>query len=435
MNFKLNVLSVGALFFIGQTVSAQKVKKDTVLSKKIDEVVVVGYRNTTKKTAVTSIATVDSKTIENRPNANVLNIIQGQLAGVNVTASSGQPGAKPTVIIRGVGTFNGNTDPLYVIDGFPSNSDDFRSVNPNDIETFSVLKDASAIAQYGSRGTNGVIMITTKKGNYNEKTHLRYSTQFGVAMLQDPKYNFASSKELLSMQKSFGVGLGAKMTDDAIAGYSIDTNWRKIFFRPAITQSHDFSIESGGANINSYTSVGYLNQDGILKTTGLKRFTVRNNINGKSSNDRIKYSLVTGVGFSKNNEAVLDGGSVNRNFVLGAYHSAPYVSPDLYQNGGQLFELFKKNGTFLYVPLILMDKLVNYDNLTEEVRLDIASNLSYKIIDDLTARVRTSGQYLHSKFIQSEYPLSFNAFLFKGAQEFSGFEDINQRREFLFNNL
>ncbi|WP_080780111.1 SusC/RagA family TonB-linked outer membrane protein [Chryseobacterium phocaeense] len=434
MNVKLRVLSAGALFFMGQAVWAQKVKNDTIRGE-IDEVVVLGYRSTTKKNAATSVATVDSKTIENRPNANVMNIIQGQLAGVNVSASTGQPGAKPSVVIRGVGTYNGNSDPLYVIDGFPSNSDNFRSINPNDIDTFSVLKDAAAIAEFGSRGSNGVIIITTKNGKYNEKMRVRYSSQFGVSALQDPKYNFASAKELLTLQKRFGVGRGAKMTDEEIAGYSINTDWRKIFFRPAVTQSHNLSLESGGQNINSYTSVGYLDNEGILRTTGLKRFTVRNNINGKSENERLKYALVTGLGFSKNNEAILDGGAVNRNYVLGAYQSAPYLSPDLYQSGQQLFDLYSKDGTLLYTPLMLMDKLVNYYNLTEEIRLDMAANVSYKIVDGLTAKMRTSGQYLNNRFTQAEYPLSFNAFLFKGAQEFSGFEDTNLRREFLFNNL
>ncbi|WP_407482200.1 SusC/RagA family TonB-linked outer membrane protein [Elizabethkingia meningoseptica] len=435
MNVKLRVLSAGVLFFVGQGAFAQKVKKDTTSTKEIDEVVVVGYRSTTKKTAATSVATIDSKTIENRPNANVMNIIQGQLAGVNVAASTGQPGAKPVVIIRGVGTFSGNTDPLYVIDGFPSNSDNFRSINPNDIDTFSVLKDAAAIAEYGSRGANGVIMITTKRGKYNQKMRVRYSTLYGVSMLQDPKYNIANARELLTMQKSYGVGMGAKMTDAQISNYAIDTDWRKVFFRPAITQSHDLSIESGGQNINSYTSVGYLDNEGILRTTGLKRFTVRNNINGRSSNDRFKYSLVTGLGFTKNNEAILDAGAINRNYILGAYQGAPYLSPSLYQSGKQLFDLYSKDGTLLYTPLMLMDKMVNYDNLTEEMRLDMASNVSYRITDDITARVRTAGQILNTRFTQAEYPLSFNAFLFKGAQEFSGFEDINNRREFLFNNL
>ncbi|NMR33847.1 TonB-dependent receptor plug domain-containing protein [Chryseobacterium aquaticum] len=136
MNVKLKLLSAGVLFFIGgQIVNAQqttKPKKDTI--REIEEVVMVGYNTTTKKKAITSVSTVTAETIEKRPNANILNTVQGQAAGVNITASSGQPGSKPQVVIRGVGTYNGNTDPLYVIDGFPSNSDNFRTLNSNDIE-------------------------------------------------------------------------------------------------------------------------------------------------------------------------------------------------------------------------------------------------------------------------------------------------------------
>jgi len=143
--------------------SASNVNVKLQQGVKLDEVVVQGYREVTKKTSIASTGTVNQKTIENRPNANAINTLQGQLAGVNITASTGQPGAKSTVIIRGVGTFNGNTDPLYVIDGFPSNSDNFRSINPNDIASVDVLKDAAAISEYGSRGSNGVIVIKTKK--------------------------------------------------------------------------------------------------------------------------------------------------------------------------------------------------------------------------------------------------------------------------------
>ncbi len=167
MNVKLKILTAGVFFFMGaDAVMAQKTKKDSVGTKNIEEVVVVGYRATTKKNAVASVASIKSETIENRPNANVLNSVQGQLAGVNITASTGQPGAKPEVLIRGLGTISGNTDPLYVIDGFPSNSDAFRTLNSNDIDRFEVLKDAIAISQYGNRGSNGVIVITTKKGKF-----------------------------------------------------------------------------------------------------------------------------------------------------------------------------------------------------------------------------------------------------------------------------
>ena len=236
----------------------------------------------------------DAKTIENRPNANVINTLQGQLAGVNITAGSGQPGSKSTVVIRGLGTYNGNTDPLYVIDGFPSNSDNFRSINPNDIASVDVLKDASAISEYGSRGSNGVIVIKTRKGKFGEaKTTFRYSTSYGVSDLQKPKYNYATSKQLLRIERNFGQGFGAvnpvtgsPFTDAEINAYSIQTDWVKYFFRKGISSSNNLSIENSSKNLNSYTSVSYFNQEGVLLTTGLKRFTVRNNINGKSNNRR-----------------------------------------------------------------------------------------------------------------------------------------------------
>lgn len=437
MNLNLRVITVGVLFFTGQSIFAQS-KKDTIKEKNIDEVVVTGYRTTTKKKSVTSITTINSETIENRPNANVLNTLQGQAAGVNISTGTGQPGSKPTVIIRGVGTYSGNSDPLYVIDGFPSNSDSFRSINPNDIESLSVLKDASSLAEYGSRGSNGVVVIKTKSGRFNQKLALRYSTSYGVSTLQHPQYDFASASQLLTIEKRYGIGLGSTLSQTDIDNYAINTDWTKVFFRPAITQSHDLALTSGGENINSYTSLGYYTQEGILKTTGLKRFTVRNNISGRSNDKRLNYSLNSGIGYSKNNLSTnLGDGAINRNYIIGAFSSAPYISSNLYQsgNGQQVYDLYDKDGTLLYTPLMLQDKLVNYDNLTDEVRIDMAASGSYKLTDDLTASIRASGQYLNTTSYQAEFPQSFNAILFIGSKQYGGFEDQNARREFLFNNL
>ncbi|RTZ05333.1 SusC/RagA family TonB-linked outer membrane protein [Flavobacterium sp. GSP6] len=404
----------------------------------LEAVVVQGYRTVTKKTAVTAAATVNSETIENRPNANVLNTIQGQLAGVNITASTGQPGAKSSVIIRGAGTINGNTDPLYVIDGFPSNSDNFRSINPNDIASLDVLKDAAAISQYGSRGSNGVIVITTRKGSYSEpKTTFRYSSQFGINDLQTPRYSYANSKQLLKIEKNFGAGRGATLTDAQINAYNINTNWVDYFFNQGTSTNHNFSIENNGKNINSFTSASFFDQEGVLESTGLKRFTVRNNLNGKSDDGKFKFSVNSAFGHSRNNEATnLGEGAINRNYVTGAYLGAPYVSPNEYQNSAQLFSLYQANGTLLYTPLMLVDKLKTYQNSTQETRIDLATELSYEFVDGLTGRVRTSGQLLQNRFHQAEFPGSFNALLFLApSQVFGGFEDINERREFLFNNL
>ena len=411
----------------------------------LEQVVVQGYRTVSKKTAVTAAATVNSKTIENRPNANAINTLQGQLAGVNITASTGQPGAKSSVIIRGVATINGNTDPLYVIDGFPSNSDNFRSMNPNDFASVDVLKDAAAISEYGSRGANGVIVIKTKKGNFGEgKVSFRYSTQYGTADLQKPKYNYASAKQLLTIERDFGAGRGnlnpvtsLPFTDAEIAAYGVQTDWVDQFFRQGSSTNHNFSVENSSKNVNTYTSVSYFNQEGILNTTGLKRFTLRNNLNGKSTNEKFKYSLNFGFGHSKSNEATnLGGGAINRNYVLGAFLSAPYISPSEYQGSQQVFDLYNTDGTLLYTPLFLIDKLATYGNLTEETRLNATTEVSYAITKNLTARLRTSGELLSTRFNQWEHPISFNAFLFiNPGQTYAGFEDINQRREFLFNNL
>ena len=404
----------------------------------LGEVVVQGYRTVTKKSAVVSDATVSGKTIENRPNANAINTLQGQLAGVNITASTGQPGAKSTVIIRGLGSITGNSDPLYVIDGFPSNSDNFRSINPNDIESTSVLKDAAATAEYGNRGSNGVIVITTKKGKFGEaKTTFRYSSQYGVGELQNPKYSYANARELLKIEKNFGSGLGASYTDAQIASYAVDTDWVKYFFNQSNTTAHNVSVENSNQNITSFTSLGYFEQEGILATTGLKRFTLRNNINGKSTNDRFKYRVNSSFGFSKNNEATsLGDGAINRNYVLGAFISAPYVSPDIYTGPKSALDYYNNTPGLLATPIMLVDKLQQYKNQTDEVRIDVATDFAYDLTKDLVIRTRLNGQLLDTRFFQSEFPGSFNALLFQApGQTFTGFEDINQRREWYFNNL
>lgn len=449
MNVKLKLLSAGVLFFIGgQIVNAQqttKPKKDTI--REIEEVVMVGYNTTTKKKAITSVSTVTAETIEKRPNANILNTVQGQAAGVNITASSGQPGSKPQVVIRGVGTYNGNTDPLYVIDGFPSNSDNFRTLNSNDIETFEILKDAAAIAQYGNRGANGVIIINTKKGKFGKgKTTVRYMNQFGAGFLQQPKYDYMDAKQLLRIEKDFGAGMGAGMTDEEINAFGINTNWVKQFFRPSVLQSHDIAIQTSGEKINSYTSIGYLEQDGLIKTTGLKRFTVRNNINGRSLNERFKYQLNTSVGYSKNRLASnLGEGAINRNYVLGAFLGAPYLNPNDYAGSEWTLDYYNNSPGLQATPFMLIDKLNTYNNLTDEMRLDVASEFSYALTSDkaLTLRTRLNGQLLSTRSTQAEYPNSFNALLFSSTAgipstkggNFNGFEDINNRREFIYNNL
>ena len=438
--------------FVGMTDATAKVGASNTVNVKMQDgvklaevVVSQGYRNVSKKTAVTAIASVSSETIGNRPNASAINTIQGQLAGVNISANTGQPGAKSTVVIRGVGSISGSTDPLYVIDGFPSNSDNFRSINPNDIESIAVLKDAAATSEYGNRGSNGVIVIKTKQAKFGEaKTTFKYDSQYGAGYLQTPKYDYANAKQLLKIEQNLGTGLGGSLTNAEIDAFSIDTDWVNYFFRPSTSVSHNLSIENSGKNMSSFTSIGYFQQDGILRTTGLNRFTLRNNITGKSSNEKFKYSVNTAFGYSKNNEATnLGTGAINRNYITGAFLGAPYVSPDEYTSSQAALDFYNNTPGLLATPIMLMDKLATYENLTDEIRVDIAGDFSYKIANDFTLRNRTSGQLISNRFFQSEGPNSFNALLFSSTPgvsslaggNFNGFEDVNQRREFYFTNL
>src|SRR5690606_29125998 len=151
-------------------------------------------------------------------------LFRSQVPGLNISTGSGQPGANSTVILRGYGSINGNVEPLYVIDGVPLTVDNFRSLNPNDIESVSVLKDAGATAIYGNRGANGVIIVTTKKGDFATDLQIRYNSMFGFNTLQNNDYNVMNSQQILTLEKSVGSPYASSLTDDEIANYAFSTD-------------------------------------------------------------------------------------------------------------------------------------------------------------------------------------------------------------------
>lgn len=239
MNKKLGLITTAVLFFSGQLVDAQTSKRDTIPKEKhIDEVVILGYNNKRLlKNSNTSVTTVTTEMIENRPNVNVLASIQGQAPGLQISFNSGSPGSnKITALIRGVGSIAGSNSPLYVVDNIPVSETYFRSINPDDIASASILKDAAATSIYGNRGSNGVIIITTKTGKYNSGLKVGYSSNVGVSMLQKHKYNIANSPETLRLEKANNTGLGATLTDDEIANYPT-TQWIKYFLERDYTKS------------------------------------------------------------------------------------------------------------------------------------------------------------------------------------------------------
>ncbi|MCO5725935.1 SusC/RagA family TonB-linked outer membrane protein [Robiginitalea marina] len=398
----------------------------------LEEVVVQGYRTSTREKSSIAAQTISATTIENRPNANVVQTLSGQVAGLDISTNSGQPGAAPTVRLRGVNSINGNTAPLFIVDGTPVDETNFRSINPQDIESISVLKDAGATAIYGNRGANGVVVIKTRTGSFNTPLQIDYTGILSFSSLQNNDYNLMNSQEQLNLEAERGAGRGATLTPDEIA-QAPTFNWVDFFFRTGLTQNHNLRLSSGSENFSQATTFGYFDQEGILQDSDLKRFSIRNNTTGKTDNGRFSYGTNLSINYSKSNEPNQIGGSgINRNFILGAYQSVPYITPDDYTTGADLISPLLFSNT----PLFLLDRLLTYTRFEEEVKLIGSFNAAYQITPELTAAITMGGDYQSEFLTRAEGPTSFNALLFGGAENpTSGFQQQNSRRVFTYNQV
>ena len=438
-SIRVNTGEVLQFTYIGQRAEERTVGSADVYNvqmmedaEALEEVVVQGYRTATKEKSSIAQQTITAETIENRPNASVVQTLSGQVAGLDISTASGQPGANSTVRIRGVNSINGNTEPLFIIDGTPVNEDNFRSLNPQDIESISVLKDAGATAIYGNRGANGVVVIKTKQGNFNSPLQINYTGILSFSSLQDNDYNLMDSQEQLTLENLRGAGRGANLSPEEIAA-APTFDWADYFFRTGLTQNHNLSFQSGSENFTQFTSLGYFDQEGILVDSDLKRFSIRNNVTGKSNNDRFNYGTNLSINYSKSNEPnSIGSGAINRNFVLAAYQSVPYITPDDYVDGASLLSPLLFSNT----PLFMVDRLATYTRFEEEVKIIGSFNASYKILPQLTANVVMSADYESEFLTRAEGPESFNALLFGGAENpTSGFQQQISTRVFTYNQV
>tara|TARA_R110002020_G_scaffold296658_1_gene512245 strand:- start:5981 stop:8986 length:3006 start_codon:yes stop_codon:yes gene_type:complete len=401
-------------------------------SESLDEVVVQGYRTSTKEKSSIASVTISASSIENRPNASFVQTLSGQVAGLNISTNSGQPGANSTVNLRGVNSINGNTEPLFIIDGTPVDEDNFRSLNPQDIASISVLKDAGATAIYGNRGANGVVIIETRQGSYNAPLQVNATSILSFSTLQSNDYDALSGPEQLGLERDYGSGRGVGMTDAEIAA-SPNFDWVDFFFRTGVTKNNTVSLSSGGDKSTQFTSLGFYDAQGILKDSDLKRFNIRNNVAGRSENNRFNYGSNFSINYSTSNEPNnIGAGAINRNYVLGAYQSVPYITPDDYTNGADLLP----TDIFLNTPLLLLDRLKTYKRIDEEVKIIGSFNAGYKITDDLAARVVMSADYQSEFATSSEASNSFNALYFGGGgNPLAGNQQQYSTRTFSYNQV
>lgn len=404
------------------------------VSEDLTEMVIDVYRTTSKPKSNVAASTVTSKTIEGRPNASFVQTLQAQVPGLNISTGSGQPGSSnTTVILRGIGSINGNVEPLFVIDGVPMGSANFRSINPNDIENITVLKDAGATSIYGNRGANGVIVVTTKGASFESDLQIKYVGTTSVSVLQNHNYNVMGGRELVD----FEVANGFSSYSNALKNRAAETNWLKVFFRPAISQNHTLSFNGGSKNLASFTSIGYTDQQGTLRNTDLKRFNFRSNLNGKSNDGRLTYGTNLTANFSKSNQATsLGTGGVNQNYVLGALKGAPYLDPDKYDGTyASFWNDMNTQGNYLSgsllkgSPFLLLDKLRWFTNRQDEFKAIAQGNINYKLTKDLSIGSSLGVDYTTINQARHDDHRSFNSWYFAADdQEFLGnASDINER--------
>lgn len=300
-------------------------------ASQLEEVVVIGYGTSTKKQLVSSVASVKSDVLENQPVARVDQALQGRAAGVEVTANNGEPGAGSTIRIRGASSINGNNDPLYVVDGFIVGTGfNLNNINVNDIESLEILKDATALAIYGTRGASGVVLITTKSGDgfAPGKPTFSVNSYIGTDLLAN-KIEILGGEgyvDYINEAGQFvpgpdvtvnGVDLAVGFTDPELPlqfnqpGEVPTTDWIDVVSQIGTTTNTDVSVTGRTENTNYYSSLAYFNQEGVIKGSGLERVTFRSNLD-VSVSERFKLGLrLNASSFRRERNKVAFGQIVN----------------------------------------------------------------------------------------------------------------------------
>lgn len=248
-------------------------------NKALGEIVVIGYGTQRKADLTGSVANVDATKLNTQSNSTIGQALQGKIAGVDIVSQGGQPGSGSRIMVRGIGTLN-NASPLYIVDGMYMSGIDH--INPSDIQSIDVLKDASSAAIYGSRAANGVVIITTKSGSNTEGVPTINVTA-NVGVNTPAKYlDLLNASDWAAVTTESRAASGLKPLDMALdLASKEDNDWQDIMFNPALMQNYNLSVQGGGKYTTYYNSFGYTNQDGVLKGTNFQRYTMQSKVDYK----------------------------------------------------------------------------------------------------------------------------------------------------------
>lgn len=321
--------------FLGYTTQELIIKTSPIVialeraTANLDEVVVVGYGTQKRKDLTGSVSSIPNELL--KQNVSSLDqALKGGASGVQVTQTSGQPGGGVSVRVRGGASIQGGNEPLYVIDGFPvynqaestgigsgSATNPLASINPADVESIEILKDASATAIYGSRGANGVVLVTTKKGTAG-RSKLAYDGNYGTQSVIKTidvlnARDFANLRNEVLYDTNPSLGLNQYLSSSAIANLGEGTNWQKEAFRTAPISNQQLSLTGGAERVQYYLGANYLDQEGIIKNTDFKRYGVRANINAKPYQ---KLAVGFNLSINRTDAQIAPSGIVNSLLIM-----------------------------------------------------------------------------------------------------------------------
>jgi TonB-linked SusC/RagA family outer membrane protein len=385
-NFKIVAPSGSLLIFssLGMVNATHRATKSEVLNilleeskNKMDEVVVVGYNKQKLSKVSGSFSTIKSDVIEKLKPLRADEALQGNATGVTVI-QGGAPGSKPTVFVRGITTYNGN-EPLVVIDGSQQSLNDLNSLNPSDVETINVLKDAALTAIYGVKGGNGVILVTTKTGKKNQKTEINITSNYGVQEVIN-KLGVLNASEYAAMINEGSTLSGGNIIFSDLSKVGVGTNWQDQVFKTASIQNHNISVKGGSENVTYFLSAGYLKQGGMVGGDEKSLFS-RGNLTANLTFDlskKLKFIWnTTGVILSSKSVAEnsfnsILGSAINYDPTVPIYNNVPNTIGQYGFSNLLLSEI--------YNPLTKLENTYNKNNGFKlygklEMQYDIAKNL------------------------------------------------------------
>ena len=249
-------------------------------SQLLEETVVVAYGVRKKGTITGSVSSVKSEKIESTPTAAFDQALQGQVPGLTVMASTGEPSVATTMVIRGTNSINSGTAPLYILDGAAISASEFNAINPSDIESISVLKDASSTSIYGARASNGVIVITTKRGRMADKPTISFRAQLGVSNVADGQWNLMDTEQRIAYEKEIGIDAGK---DYGLLSQT-NVNWADVVYNDAaLLQNYELSVSGATEKTNYYISGAYYDQEGVAIGSNFNRYSLRVNLEQRAA--------------------------------------------------------------------------------------------------------------------------------------------------------